>query len=184
MEMPFQFQKLSIPEVILIEFTEIEDERGLFAETYKASEFKRHGILESFIQDNYSVSSRGVLRGLHYQLNPQAQGKLVMAVIGEIHDVAVDLRQKSPTYGNWVDVILSARKHQMLYVPPGFAHGFCVLSERAHISYKATSEYAPELERGIIWNDPDIGINWPITNPRLSPKDLSLPYFKEAEINF
>ena len=178
--MPFQFQRLEIPGVVLIESQRFEDDRGFFLETYQMSEFSANGISQAFVQDNYSHSVRGVLRGLHYQKHPKAQGKLVMAPKGQIFDVAVDIREGSTTYGEWVGATLSADNHRMLYIPPGFAHGFCVLSEEADVVYKVTEEYAPELDRGIIWNDPDIGIQWPITEPILSPKDARLPFLKQA----
>ncbi len=178
--MPFRFQRLEIPDVVLVKAQGFADDRGFFAETYKMSEFSAHGISPVFVQDNHSHSVRGVLRGLHYQEHPKAQGKLVMVLKGQIFDVAVDIRQGSPTYGKWVGEALSAENHRMLYVPPGFAHGFCVLSEKADVIYKVTEEYAPELDRGIIWNDPEIAIQWPITEPILSPKDARLPSLEEA----
>lgn len=182
--MPFSFQRLEIPEVVLIEPKVFEDGRGFFMETYKFSEFAEFGITERFVQDNHSRSRRGVIRGLHYQNPPKAQGKLVRAVVGEIFDVAVDIRKGSPTYGKWVGERLSAGNKRMLYIPPGFAHGFCVLSEEAEVVYKVTEEYAPEHEAGIIWNDPDIGISWPIANPIISERDAALPCLREAENRF
>lgn len=182
--MPFQFHHLSIPEVILIEAKIIEDGRGFFQEIFKASEFRTRGVPSSFVQDNHSRSQRGTLRGLHYQLAPQAQGKLVMVLTGQVFDVAVDIRHSSPSYGQWVGQELSDQNGYMLYVPPGFAHGFCVMSQEADVLYKVTTEYAPRLERGIIWDDPAIGIRWPISNPSLSVKDTQLPSLQEAENNF
>lgn len=173
--MPFRFERLQIPDVILIEPTVFPDERGFFMETYKYSEFAAFGIKERFIQDNHSRSKKGILRGLHYQRLPKAQGKLVRAVVGEIFDVAVDIRKGSPTYGKWVGEKLSAGNIQMLYIPPGFAHGFCVLSEEAEVIYKVTEEFSPEHDAGIIWNDPEIGIDWPIEYPIVSAKDTGLP---------
>lgn len=181
--MPFQFHRLAIPDVILVEPGKAGDARGFFMETYKRSEFVANGIAETFVQDNYSHSTQGVLRGLHYQKQPQAQGKLVMAVQGEIFDVAVDIRPASPTFGKWVGARLCAAEPRMLYVPPGFAHGFCVLSASADFIYKVTAEYAPQLDRGIIWNDPDIGIAWPIAAPILSTKDTQLPPLHQADIS-
>lgn len=180
MKVPFRFQRLEIPEVILVETQTLEDDRGFFAEVYKMSEFSAHGISQAFVQDNLSRSVRGTLRGLHYQEHPKAQGKLVMVLKGRIFDVAVDIRVDSPTCGKWVGEVLSAENRRMLYMPPGFAHGFCVLSDEADVFYKVTEEYAPELDRGIIWNDPDIGIQWPIADPILSPKDAQLPPFRRA----
>jgi dTDP-4-dehydrorhamnose 3,5-epimerase len=182
--MPFQFQRLRIPDVILIETSRFSDDRGFFAETYKQSAFASNGIRHPFVQHNYSHSSFGILRGLHYQKHPRPQGKLVMAVSGEIFDVAVDIRQNSPTYADWVGLNLSAANARMLYIPVGFAHGFCVLSEWADVLYMATDEYAPELDRGIAWNDPAIGISWPIEAPHLSAKDLQLPQLCEADNNY
>jgi dTDP-4-dehydrorhamnose 3,5-epimerase len=191
--MPFQFSRLAIPDVILIEPRVFPDERGFFMESYKYSEFAAFGIKERFVQDNHSHSRKGVLRGLHYQKPPKAQGKLVRVVVGEIFDVAVDIRSArgiaragniprakgSPTYGKWVGEVLSAENKRMLYIPPGFAHGFCVLSEVAEVLYKTTEEYAPEYDAGIRWNDPEIGINWPIEHPILSAKDAGLPFLRE-----
>jgi dTDP-4-dehydrorhamnose 3,5-epimerase len=182
--MPFQFKQLHIPEIVLIEPRRFGDDRGFFAELYKRSEFAAHGISHSFVQDNRSFSLRGVLRGLHYQEPPRAQGKLIMALTGEIFDVAVDIRQGSPTYGRWVGVTLSADNMRMLYVPMGFAHGFCVLSPGADVLYKVTEEYAPDLDQGIAWNDPEIGIEWPISQPILSPRDAQLPLLRDASNSF
>jgi len=138
----------------------------------------------TFVQDNHSHSTRGTLRGLHFQKEPQAQGKLVIVVQGEVFDVAVDIRKGSPTYAQWVGQVLSTENGCMMYVPPGFAHGFCVLSAEADVVYKVTAEYAPELDRGIVWNDPDIGIRWQIAEPLLSPKDAALPRLRNADNNF
>lgn len=178
--MPFQFSRLAIPDVVLIEPQAFIDERGCFMESYKRSDFVAFGIREEFVQDNHSRSTRGVLRGLHYQRPPRSQAKLVRVVVGEIFDVAVDIRKGSPTYGKWVGEILSAENRCMLYVPPGFAHGFCVLSKVAEGLYMASEEYSPEHEAGIIWNDPEIGIHWPIERPILSKKDAALPRLREA----
>jgi dTDP-4-dehydrorhamnose 3,5-epimerase len=182
--MPFQFHRLEIPEVILVEVQRLGDGRGFFAETYKLSEFAAHGIPHAFVQDNLSHSTRGVLRGLHYQIHPRAQGKLLTVVHGRIFDVAVDIRRDSPTYRQWVGMELSEENCRMLYVPVGFAHGFCVLSETADLFYKVTDEYARDLERGILWNDPEIGVQWPISEPVLSPRDVGLPLLRDAENNF
>lgn len=182
--MPFQFQRLTIPEIVLIKARQSGDDRGFFKEIFKTSDFVANGISITFIQDNLSHSMHRVLRGLHYQKHPRAQGKLVTALTGRIFDVAVDIRQGSPTFGRWVGEILSAENGYMLYVPPGFAHGFCVLSEAADVFYKATDEYAPGCERGIIWNDPTIGVEWPVAEPRLSPRDTQLPPLEKADNNF
>ena len=182
--MPFTFRKLTIPDVILIEPKVFKDERGFFIETYKKSEFVANGITDEFVQDNLSHSVKGILRGLHFQKHPRAQGKLVMVQKGEVFDVAVDIRKGSPTYGRWISVVLSDKNFQMLYIPVGFAHGFCVLSEEVDFLYKVTDEYAPDFDRGILWNDPAIGIQWPISKPILSSKDVLLPPLHEADINF
>jgi dTDP-4-dehydrorhamnose 3,5-epimerase len=182
--MPFLFKKLIIPEVILIEPKKFPDDRGFFMETYKHSEFARNGISEYFMQDNYSRSARGVLRGLHYQRDPNAQGKLVQCINGKIFDVAVDMRKGSPSFGQWVGAELSEENSLMLYIPPAFAHGFIVLSETANVLYKCTKEYAPESDGGIIWNDPDIQIRWPVNDPILSDKDKRHPFLKDSGNTF
>jgi dTDP-4-dehydrorhamnose 3,5-epimerase len=182
--MAFRFQRLQIPGVVLIEAQGARDERGFFRETYKWSEFSANGISSVFVQDNHSHSVHGVLRGLHYQKRPKAQGKLVIVTHGEVFDAAVDIRKGSPTYGQWVSQVLSAENGYMLYVPPGFAHGFGVLSAEADVVYKVTVEYAPELDRGILWNDPEIGIRWLLAEPLLSSKDAQLPLLRDADNNF
>lgn len=182
--MAFTFQRLKIPEVVLIEPQQRGDQRGVFLESYKQSEFIANGISGRFVQDNYCHSIRGTLRGLHYQREPNAQAKLVMALRGEVFDVAVDLRKGSPTFGQWVGTTLSSDTFRMLYIPEGFAHGFCVISEKADVVYKMSTEYSPDQERGVIWNDPAIGITWPVTQPILSAKDMTLPLLAEADINF
>lgn len=182
--MPFKFSHLEIPDLILIETISFEDNRGLFKETYKYSDFSQAGIKEHFVQDNYSKSVKNVLRGLHYQKNPKAQGKLVYCLKGCIFDVSVDIRKNSPSYGQWVGIELSGDSNRMLYVPPGFAHGFLVLSDIAEVLYKCTQEYSPDSERGIIWDDPDIGIRWPINNPIVSEKDKLFPVLRDADNNF
>ena len=160
------------------------DERGYFFENFNHSKFKQNQIDLNFIQENFSKSKKNVIRGLHFQKNPKAQAKLVTAVSGEIFDVAVDLRKNSPTFGKWVSEILSEVNHKSLYVPEGFAHGFCVLSEGATVVYKINQEYSPDHEQGIIWNDPDIGISWPISESIISEKDQNLPLFKTQTYDF
>ena len=182
--MPFRFVSTEIAEVVIIEPRFFPDQRGFFMETYKHSEFTAHGIDEIFVQVNHSRSSKGILRGLHYQKHPKAQGKLVHALAGEIYDVAIDIRQGAPTFGKWVALTLSSENKKMLYVPPGFAHGFCVVSDDAEITYMTTAEYAPECEAGIRWDDPDLAIGWPITTPELSSRDLGWPRLKDADNNF
>lgn len=168
--MSFSFKKLDIPEVILVETDVFGDSRGFFLEVWKDSVYKEAGI-PSFVQENQSSSVKGVLRGLHYQVAPYAQGKLVRCIRGEIFDVAVDIREDSPTRHQWVHALLSEDNHHALYIPPGFAHGFCVMSDTAEIVYKCTAEYSPAHERGIMWDDPAVGVAWPIASPILSPKD-------------
>lgn len=182
--MPFTFQRLPIPEIVLIEPRRFADRRGFFMETYKYSDFSRNGISEHFAQDNYSRSARSVLRGLHYQRNPKAQGKLVQCIRGKIFDVAVDIRNGSPTFGHWMSAELSDENNRLFYIPPGFAHGFLVMSDNADVIYKCTAEYSPEDDRGIIWNDPDIGISWPLPEPILSDKDRSHRLLRDADNNF
>jgi len=153
-------------------------------EGYKESIFAENGINIKFVQSNFSHSKKGVLRGLHYQNKPAALAKLVNAVRGEIFDVAVDMRKNSPTFGKWVGEILSDKNHRFIFIPEGFAHGICVLSEEADVSYLMNHEYSPEHERGVIWNDPQIGIKWPIEEPVISKKDLQQPLLKNADTNF
>ncbi|MFA5374647.1 MAG: dTDP-4-dehydrorhamnose 3,5-epimerase [Dehalococcoidia bacterium] len=182
--MPFTFSRLKVPEVILIKPRVFSDDRGFFIETYKMPDFVDAGITDSFVQDNHSRSTRGVLRGLHYQNPPCAQGKLIRAVKGEIFDVAVDIRAGSPTYGRWVGEILSEENKSMLYIPQGFAHGFCILSEAADVVYKASGVYSPRAEAGIIWNDRDLNIKWPIKEPIVSDKDAQWPSLRDAVNKF
>lgn len=176
--------KLDIPDVILFEPRVFGDERGFFFESFNQRQFEEAvGYEVSFVQDNHSKSARGVLRGLHYQMPPHAQGKLVRVVQGEVFDVAVDIRKSSPTFGQWVGATLTAENKRQLWVPPGFAHGFITLSDTAEFLYKTTNYYAPESERAIIWNDPDLGIGWPtVLEPALSGKDSVAPLFKDAEV--
>lgn len=179
-----EFTPTTIPDVILIKLQVFGDERGFFMETYQTKLFADAGLPTNFVQDNHSRSRQGTLRGLHYQLR-QPQGKLVRVVIGEVYDVAVDLRRSSPTFGCWEGIRLSAENKLQLWIPPGFAHGFYVLSEWAEIVYKATDFYAPEWERTLIWNDPQIGITWPIGDgqmPLLSAKDRQGKPLSEAQV--
>jgi dTDP-4-dehydrorhamnose 3,5-epimerase len=178
-----KFTPTSIPDVVLVQPKVHGDHRGFFAETWEARKFAAAGIPAAFVQDNHSRSARGVLRGLHYQL-AQPQGKLVRVVVGEVYDVAVDLRRSSPTFGRWVGERLSAENHRMLGVPPGFAHGFLVLSEYADFVYKCTDFYDPASERSLLWNDPRVGIEWPLEAgqvPALSAKDVAGAPFDTAE---
>jgi len=182
--MPFKFSRMSISEVVLIEPRIFSDSRGYFMELFKASAFQANGLLTSFVQVNNSRSKKNVLRGLHYQLHPKAQAKLISVVHGEIFDVAVDIRRGSPTCGQWVADRLSAINKRMLFVPEGFAHGFCVLSDEAEVIYHCTKEYAPDLERTILWNDPEIAITWPIKEPLLSIHDSKGTFLSDAGDNF
>jgi len=182
--MPFKFLKTSIPDVAVIEPKMFFDPRGSFGELFKASDFAANNIPASFVQVNHSCSGKNVLRGLHYQLNPKAQAKLISVVHGEIFDVTVDIRRGSPTYGKWVAEHLSESNKRMLFIPEGFAHGFCVLSQEAKVIYYCSSEYAPDLERSILWNDPAIAIPWPVKEPLLSVKDSKGAFLNEAENNF
>ena len=182
--MPFNFKKLEIPEVVVIEAKSFSDERGVFFEGFKESEFISNGIYTKFVQDNISHSVKGVLRGLHYQKNPKAQAKLVIPIKGKIFDVAVDIRKDSPYFGKWVSEILTEENHRLMYVPEGFAHGFCVLSEQADVLYKVGNEYSSENERGIIWNDPTLKIDWPVNNPILAQRDLEFPLLNNIDNNF
>jgi dTDP-4-dehydrorhamnose 3,5-epimerase len=177
-----KFIPTKIPEVILIEPKVIGDDRGFFFESWRKSEFFQNNITHDFVQENHSRSAKGVLRGLHYQTE-NVQGKLVRVVHGEVFDVAVDLRQSSSTYRCWVGEILSQQNRRMLWVPPGFAHGFYVMSEMAEFIYKCTDYYAPDYEQCILWNDPKIGIDWPFeesVHPKLSDKDLNGLSFAKA----
>ena len=168
-------------EVVLIEPDVHEDERGFFTEVYHEGKFKAAGITEHFVQDNRSRSCRGTLRGLHYQII-RPQGKIVWVLSGEIYDVVVDLRADSPTFKQWFGLVLSDKAKTGLYVPPNFAHGYAVLSKEADFFYKCTDFYAPGLERCIRWNDPELGIAWPIENPILSDKDAKAPFLKNAQL--
>lgn len=173
--MPFTVHHLDIDGLLLFEPLKFSDSRGWFAEYYRESLFVDAGIEAPFVQDNVSFSIRGVIRGLHYQVPPAEQAKLVTVLEGEIFDVAVDMRAHSPTRSRWTGLRLDAGKGHMLYIPEGFAHGFAVLSDSAVVHYKCTAEYQPEYERGIRWNDPDLAIAWPVVDPIMSDKDLRLP---------
>ena len=172
-----RFTPLALPEVILVEPDVHRDARGFFVETYHLEKYRAGGITGPFVQDNNSRSVLGTLRGLHAQRR-RPQGKLVRAVDGEMFDVAVDIRRGYPTFGRWVGVRLSGENFQQLYIPPGFAHGFCVLSAVVHVEYKCTDFYDAADEIGLAWNDPDVGIEWPIRDPIISDKDRRLPALK------
>lgn len=182
--MPFTFESTTIPGMTRIRLKTFGDARGSFMELYKAVDFHGAGIGEEFVQDNFSLSVKGVLRGLHFQRDPMAQGKLVTALDGVIYDVCVDLRKGSPAYGRWEGFTLSSDSPEMLYLPPGCAHGFCVLSERALFLYKVTEVFSLEHDGGILWNDPDLGIDWPVTEPVVSGKDGLLPRLRDTDPGF
>jgi len=185
LKMNFKFKKLSIPDVILITPEVFEDERGFFMEAYKESDFRKFGIDEKCVQDNHSKSKKNVLRGLHYQISPTEQAKLVRCIKGKVFDVAVDIRKDSPHHGKWVGEYLSEENKNMLFIPAGFAHGYLVLSEEAEVIYKVSKEYSGQHERGIFWKDPAIGIDWPLSEePILSEKDRNLPYLADTEDSF
>ncbi len=178
--MPFEFERQKIKDVILIKPKVFGDSRGFFMETYKKSDFRANGIDIEFNQDNHSKSTKGVLRGLHYQAYPHGQAKIVRCAKGRIYDVAVDIRPKSETFGQYVKVELSEDNKHMLYIPVGFAHGFAALSDEVELLYKASGEYNPQADRGILWNDPDINIDWEIDfEPLLSEKDKIQPKLKD-----
>jgi dTDP-4-dehydrorhamnose 3,5-epimerase len=179
-----RFTSTDIADVLILEPEVFGDERGFFMETFRLDTFAASGITGPFVQDNHSGSQQGILRGLHYQIR-QPQGKMVRAVAGEIFDVAVDLRRRSPTFGRWAGVTLSTENKKQLWIPPGFAHGFYVLSDWAEVFYKATDYYAPQWERRLLWNDPALGIRWPLKDgrqPLLSPKDAQGTPLAQAEV--
>lgn len=180
--MPFDFQSTKIPDVIIVTPKVFGDARGYFCETYHKEAFNEAGIFADFVQDNHSYSQKHVLRGLHWQAAPHTQGKLVSAINGTIWDVAVDIRQNSKTYGQWVGVELSGDNKKMLWIPEGFAHGFVVLSDEVHLIYKCTDFYNPQSERSCIWNDLDLKIDWPINfQPIISDKDSKAPLFSSIQ---
>ncbi|CAM2939520.1 dTDP-4-dehydrorhamnose 3,5-epimerase [Paenibacillus sediminis] len=176
---------LKLEGVCLVEPVVHEDSRGYFMESYNAFRFDLNGLDYSFIQDNHTLSKEaGVIRGLHYQLTPKAQTKLIRVLSGAIYDVVVDIRHSSRTFGQWLGVILSEHNHRQLLVPKGFAHGFCTIVPNTQVLYKVDEYYSPEHDRGILWNDPALGIDWPTSNPILSDKDTRHPFLKDAELNF
>jgi dTDP-4-dehydrorhamnose 3,5-epimerase len=176
-----EYTRLAIPDVVLLTPKVFGDDRGFFLETFRQDEFEQHCGPHTFVQDNHSSSGAGILRGLHYQLE-QPQGKLVRVTLGEVYDVVVDLRSHSATFGQWLGVTLSAQNKQLLWVPPGFAHGFLVTSEQAEFQYKCTNYYAPQHEHSLLWNDPQLAIDWPLQGkqPRLSAKDQQGKTFAEC----
>lgn len=182
--MTFTFEPLEIGDVVLVRPSRFTDARGSFQESYRASAFAEAGIRARFVQDNVARSTRGVMRGLHYQIPPAAQGKLVSAVNGTIFDVAVDLRVGAPTFGRWVGTTLDAERGELLWIPPGFAHGYQVLSDVATVHYKVTAEYRSDLDRGVLWNDPAIGVEWPGADPVVSEKDRDQPPLERCDNPF
>lgn len=182
--MPFTSDKNEDFGAILVNSKVFNDERGYIFELYKKSAFKEFGIDENFVQENVSFSKKNVIRGLHYQKDPDAQGKLVICLRGKVLDVAVDVRKGSPHYGKWKSTILEEGSGNLFYLPPGFAHGVLTLTDDVVIMYNCTKEYAPDSERGIIWNDPDLAIDWGTTSPIVVPRDASFPLFKDADNNF
>jgi len=180
--MPFNFKKCEIDGPVIIEPKAFADGRGFFLESYKKSDFIDNGINLEFVQDNHSLSSKGVLRGLHYQKPPCAQAKLVRVIKGAVWDVAVDIRKNSPTYRKWISIELSENNKKMFFIPEGFAHGFVALTDEVHLLYKCSNEYSPACDAGIRWDDSDLAVKWPVDNPLLSDKDLVLPYLKDAEV--
>jgi len=179
--MPFSFQPLSIPDVILVNPTVFPDDRGFFMETFKASDFDKAGLPTRYVQDNFSLSKKDVIRGLHYQKHPKAQGKLVSVLRGSVWDVAVDIRRQSSTFLKWVAAELNDQNHAMLYIPPGFAHGFAALTDEVHLLYKCTNEYDSQADAGIRWDDPAVAVAWPVDRPILSEKDRRLPLIGQVE---
>lgn len=177
--MPFTCKGLEIPGLLLIEPKLFSDSRGFFMETYQQKDFDEAGIPDAFVQENHAMSHRGVLRGLHFQAEPFAQGKLVRCVRGRVFDVAVDIRKGSSTFGKWVSLTLSEKNRWILWIPKGFAHGYQALEDQTEILYKTDNYYSPAHERGIVCDDPDLAIPWPLENPLVSEKDRKLPRFKE-----
>lgn len=178
--MPFEFKDTPLKGVKIIQPRVFRDTRGFFIESYKKSDFVKAGIVEEFTQDNHSYSSKGVLRGIHFQMEPHAQGKLVRCIKGAVWDVAVDLRAVSKTFGQWYGIELTEENMTMLYIPPGFGHGFVTLKDNTHFLYKCTNEYNPDADSGVIWNDSDINIKWPLmAGLSFSNKDLKLQSFED-----
>lgn len=179
--MPFTFSQTHIDGLVVVTPRVFPDERGFFMEAYKESDFAKAGIPERFVQDNHSRSSKGTLRGLHFQKAPHAQGKLVRVSRGSAWDVAVDLRSGSPTYGTWLGIVLSEQNRSMFYIPAGFAHGFVALEDDTELQYKCTAEYNAQSDGGIRWDDPELAIEWPLDEILVSPKDAGLPYLKDIQ---
>lgn len=179
--MPAEFIRTTIEGLVIIQPKTFPDNRGEFTELYKYSEFADAGIAGRFVQTNFSRSKKGVLRGLHYQVDPAAQGKLIQVLHGAVFDVAVDIRKDSSTYGKWIGVTLTADRKNMFYIPEGFAHGFCALEDDTHMIYSCTSEYSPEHERGLRWDDPALGITWPMDKPIIADRDANFPTLEQMD---
>jgi dTDP-4-dehydrorhamnose 3,5-epimerase len=175
-------ERTLLKEIVIIEPEAFEDNRGYFMESYQETRYRDLGVGVRFVQDNLSYSRKGTLRGLHYQF-PRPQDKLVQVIMGEIFDVAVDIRMGSSTYGHWTSALLSDRNHRQMFIPAGFAHGFCVLSETAYVLYKCSDYYSPENEGGVLWSDPDLAIPWPLQDPLISPKDAAHPRLRHIPQN-
>ncbi len=173
--MPFEFRRLEIPDALLIKPKVFEDDRGFFLETYRKDDMEKAGVDAEFVQDNHSRSLRGVLRGLHFQKEPYAQAKIVRCTRGTIYDVLVDLRRRSPSFSRYLGIVLSEESRDMIYVPRGCAHGFLVLSDLAEVVYKVDNVYAPECEGGLVWNDPEVSVSWPLQDPVISERDRLWP---------
>lgn len=184
MAVPVEFTETELPGVFEVGARAFEDERGYFTEIFATSAWAEAGFAKSFVQDNLSLSAKGTLRGMHYQVLPRGQGKFVRALRGSVYDVAVDLRRRSPTFGQWVGRTLSAENRVGLWIPVGFAHGFIALEDHTLVLYKCTSEYDPESERSLAYNDPDVGIEWPIAPSIVSEKDAAAPQLPESDYNF
>jgi dTDP-4-dehydrorhamnose 3,5-epimerase len=182
--MPFTFQSTALVDAIVIDPKSFADDRGMFRETFKIADFADAGLPTRFAQANLSSSRKGVLRGLHFQTDPMAQGKLVSCVAGAIYDVAVDIRHGSPTFGQWIGEELSMANGRMLWIPAGFAHGFCALEDNSALSYSVTEVFSGAHDGGIAWNDPELGIEWPISDPLLSDKDQELPRLADGDPGF
>ncbi len=181
--MEFRFEPLAIPDVLLVHHEIIRDQRGFFLESFREAPFMKRGI-PRFVQDNHARSSGKVLRGLHYQIRPAGIGKLVRCLRGRIFDVAVDIRKGSPTYKKWVGAELTEENCRMVFIPEGFAHAYCALTDECEVFYKTTGYYSPQHDRGFRWNDPEVRVQWPIADPVLSPKDANAPLLKDADNNF
>ncbi len=182
--MPFIFKPTKFPEIVLVRPAVVPDERGSFTKIFNTEEFSKSGIVQPFVEDSISISKKNVVRGLHYQLSPHLEGKLVVILKGKVFDVVVDLRKGSPNFGKHISMVLHGKTFDALWVPPGFAHGYAVLQQDTRVMYKMTSHYFADKQRGIIWSDLKLGIKWPVKNPILSKRDSEFPTLGNAELNF